>query len=137
MEPNLGTTNLLLGIMAVVSVLEGLLIVGLGVAGFIVYKRVMELVTNLEARHVMPAMVRVNAILDDVQGVTSTVREETERVDQAIHSTMDRLDDTADRMRSNVRAKTSRLIGVIRGVRTVIETLLHHGQDRRHQPSET
>jgi hypothetical protein len=81
-------------------------------------------------------MVRVNAILDDVKGVTNKVKEETERVDQAIHSTMDRLDDTADRMRWNVRAKTSRIIGFIRGVRVVIENLLHHEQGRRHQPSE-
>ncbi len=33
MEGNLGTTNLLLGIMAAVSVLEALLLIGVGVAG--------------------------------------------------------------------------------------------------------
>ena len=124
MEPNLGTLNLLVGIIAVVHVLEALVFIGVGVATFVVYKRVSELVTTLEAKHVAPAMVRVNAILDDVNGVTSKVREETERVDQAIHSTMDRIDDTADRVRWNVRAKTSRLIGIIRGVRVVIEELL-------------
>jgi hypothetical protein len=124
MEPNLGTLNLLVGIIAVVNVLEALVFIGVGVAAFVIYKRVSELVTTLEAKHVAPAMVRVNAILDDVNGVTSKVREETERVDQAIHSTMDRIDDTADRVRWNVRAKTSRLIGIIRGVRVVIEELL-------------
>ena len=124
MEPNLGTLNLLVGIIAVVNVLEALVFIGVGIAAFVIYKRVSELVTTLEAKHVAPAMVRVNAILDDVNGVTSKVREETERVDQAIHSTMDRIDDTADRVRWNVRAKTSRLIGIIRGVRVVIEELL-------------
>jgi len=124
MEPNLGTLNLLVGIIAVVNVLEALVFIGVGVAAFVTYKRVSELVTTLEAKHVAPAMVRVNAILEDVNGVTSKVREETERVDQAIHSTMDRIDDTADRVRWNVRAKTSRLIGIIRGVRVVIEELL-------------
>ena len=44
MSGELGTTNLLLGIMAAVSVLEALLIIGIGVAGFMVYRRVMELV---------------------------------------------------------------------------------------------
>ena len=124
MEPNLGTLNLLVGIIAIVNVLEALVFIGVGVAAFVIYTRVSELVTTLEAKHVAPAMVRVNAILDDVNGVTSKVREETERVDQAIHSTMDRIDDTADRVRWNVRAKTSRLIGIIRGVRVVIEELL-------------
>jgi len=125
MEPNLGTLNLLVGIIAAANVLEALAISCIGVAAFVIYKRLSELVTTLEAKHVAPAMVRVNAILDDVNGVTSKVREETERVDQAIHSTMDRIDDTADRVRWNVRAKTSRLIGVIRGARGVIEELLH------------
>ena len=35
MSGELGTTNLFLGIMAVVSILEGLVIVGMGVAGFV------------------------------------------------------------------------------------------------------
>ena len=99
MEPNLGTTNLLLGIMAAVSVLEALLVIGVGVAGFMVYRRVMTLVDGLEARQVAPAMARVNAILDDVKVVTAKVKEETERVDMAIRTTMDRVDDTADRVR--------------------------------------
>ena len=36
MEPNLATTNVLLGIMAAVSVLEALAVTGLFVAGFLV-----------------------------------------------------------------------------------------------------
>ena len=39
MAPELGTTNLLLGIMAAVSVLEALVIIGMGIAGFMVYKK--------------------------------------------------------------------------------------------------
>ena len=122
MGAELGTTNLLLGIMAVVSVLEGLAIVGLGIGGFMVYRRVMTLVDGLETRQVAPAMARVNAILDDVRDVTTKVKEETERVDHAIHSTIDRIDDTAGRVRSNVRAKTSALVGFLRGARTAVET---------------
>jgi pyrimidine operon attenuation protein/uracil phosphoribosyltransferase len=128
MAGNFATTNLLLGIMAAVSVLEALVLIGIGVAGFLVYRRVMDLVTHLEQRQVAPAMARVNAILDDVKGVSATVKAETERVDTAIHSTMDRIDDTADRVRSNVRAKTSRLVVVMRGVRVAIEDMLRSRQ---------
>ena len=95
MEANLGTTNLLLGIMAGVSVLEALVIIGMGVAGFVIFRRVSDLLGTLESRHVAPAMFRVNAILDDVKDVTARVKEETERVDNAIRNTMDRVDDTA------------------------------------------
>jgi hypothetical protein len=124
MEGNLGTTNVILGIMAAVSVLEALLIVGIGVAGYLVYRRVMDLVEGIEARQVAPAMARVNAILDDVKVVSAKVKEEAERVDYAIRSTMDRVDDTADRVKSNVRAKTSRIVGFVRGARAALETML-------------
>jgi len=121
---NLGTTNIFLGIMAAVSLLEALVIIGIGVGAYLLYKRVMELVNGLEQRQVAPAMARVNAILDDVKVVSTRVKEETERVDQAIRTTMDRVDDTADRVRTNVRAKTSRLVGLLRGVRVAVESML-------------
>ena len=142
MEAQLGTTNLLLGIMAAVSLLQALLLIGAGIAGWTLYQRVTALMADLEQRHVAPVMSTVNAILDDVRGVTSTVKEETNRVDYALRSTINRVDDTADRvdhalkstihrvddtadrMRSNVRAKTSRVVGFVRGVRVAIETML-------------
>jgi len=131
MGAELGTTNLLLGIMAAVSVLEALVIIGMGIAGYVAYKRVTALVDagvvlaqGIEARQVAPAMMRVNAILDDVKEVTTKVKEETERVDNAIHSTIDRIDDTAVRVRTNVRAKTSALVGFLRGARVALEGLL-------------
>ena len=132
MEGQLATTNLLLGIMAAVSVLQALVIIGVGIAAWSVYRRVTEIVSGLEQRQVAPAMARVNAILDDVKGVTTKVREETERVDQVIRTTMDRVDDTAERVRSNVRAKTSWVVGIVRGLRVTIEELLRS----RHQPME-
>ena len=121
---DLGTTNIMLGIMAAVSVLEALVVIGAGIAGYLVYKRVMNLITGIEERQVAPAMARVNAILDDAKVVSAKVREETERVDTAIRTTMDRVDDTADRVRSNVRAKTSRIVGIVRGARVAIEHIL-------------
>ena len=120
MPADFGTTNLLLGIMAVVSVLEALVVVGFGVAGWVMYRQVMELVNGLEQRHIVPVRARVDAILDDVKGVTEKVKEETDRVDYAIRATIDRVDDTADRVRANVRAQSSRIVGFIRGMRAVI-----------------
>ena len=121
---DLGTTNLMLGIMAAVSVLEALVIIGAAIAGYLIYKRVMELVKGIEERQVAPAMARVNAVLDDAKIVSARVREEAERVDTAIKTTMDRVDDTADRVRSNVRAKTSRIVGIVRGARVALEHIL-------------
>src|SRR4249919_2073972 len=134
MTGELGTTNLLLGIMAAVSVLEALVIIGAGIAAFMVYKKVtalvdqgMVLASGIEARQVAPAMLRVHAILDDVKDVTAKVKSETERVDYAIHSTIDRIDDTADRVRTNVRAKTNALVALVRGARMAVEAVLRTG----------
>jgi hypothetical protein len=89
MAPDLTTTNVLLGIMAAVSVLEALAVVGVFLAAFLVYRRVMQVVGSIEERQVAPAVARVNAILDDVKGVTSTVRQETGRIDRLLDWVLD------------------------------------------------
>jgi methyl-accepting chemotaxis protein len=129
---DLDTTNVMLGIMAAVSVLEALLLIGLGIGGFMVYRRVMQLVTDLETRQIAPIRERVDAILTDVKTVTARVSEQTERVDHAIHGTMERVDETAERVKDSVRDKVSNAVGIVRGVRAVIMTLL--GNDSRHEP---
>ena len=47
----------------------------------------------------------------------------TGRVDQAVRTTIDRVDDTADRVRSNLRVKASWLVGILRGVRAADEPM--------------
>jgi hypothetical protein len=124
MEPNLGTTNLLLGIMAAVSLLEALVLIGAGVAGFLAYRRVTQLVTDLEARQIAPLREKVEAILVDVKTVTSRVSQQTERVDHAISGTMERVDETAERVRHSVRDKVNQATGVVRGIRAVVASVL-------------
>jgi hypothetical protein len=121
---DLDTTNMWLAIMAIVSVLEALLLIGIGVGGFLIYRRIMGLVNDLEVRQVEPLRQRVDAILADVKSVTARVSQQTERVDHAIAGTMDRVDVTAERMKSTVADKVNRAAGVVRGVRAVIVSLL-------------
>jgi hypothetical protein len=128
MDSNLDTTNIMLGIMAATSVIEALVLIGVSVAGWKMYRRWVALTTDLESRLITPAVIRMNRVLEDVQTVTATVKGETERVDHAIHRTIDRVDDTARRMRSNVMSKTSRVVGFIRGARAAIQALL---EDRK------
>jgi hypothetical protein len=81
MALDLTTTNVLLGIMAAVNLLEAVAIMVVIGGAFLVYRRVLQVVNRIEERQVAPAAARVNAILDDVKGVTSTVRQETGRLD--------------------------------------------------------
>jgi hypothetical protein len=124
MMEGLATTNIMLAVMAAVSVLEALVIIGAGVAGYFAYKQVTTLVSGIEERQVAPAMIRVNAILDDLRAVSMKVKDETDRVDTAIRTTMDVVDDTTERVRTNVRAQTSRIVGIIRGARVALEHIL-------------
>lgn len=84
MAPDLATTNVFLGIIAAVSLLEALSIIGMLVAGALIVRRLLRLMTAIEHQHVAPAAARVNAILDDVREVTSIVREDAGRVDRLI-----------------------------------------------------
>jgi hypothetical protein len=129
MAIDLHTTNIMLGIMAAVSVLEALVLIGIAAGGFIVYRRVTQLVTDLEARQIAPLREKVDAILVDVKAVTARVSQQTQRVDHAISGTMDRVDETAERMKSTLRDKVAQATGVVRGVRAIIMSVLH--QDSR------
>jgi hypothetical protein len=84
MAPDLSNINVFLGIIAAVSVLHAVSIVGMFAAGALVVRRLLRLMTTIERQHVAPAAARVNAILDDVKEVTSTVREDAGRVDRLI-----------------------------------------------------
>jgi esterase/lipase len=123
---DLHTTNVLLGIMAAVSVLEALLLIGLGIGGFLAYRRVMQLATDLEVQQIAPLREKVDAILADVKAVTARVSQQTERVDHAISGTMERVDETAERVRSSVRDKVAQAAGIVRGIRAIIMSMLYH-----------
>lgn len=134
-DANLETTNLMLGIMAAVAVLEALVLIGLAVGGFLVYRRVMRVVDDLEVRQIAPMREKVDAILADVKTVTARVSQQTERVDHAINDTMERVDVTAERMKSTVREKVSYAAGIVRGVRAAIVSLLR--SEPRPEPPAT
>jgi pyrimidine operon attenuation protein/uracil phosphoribosyltransferase len=135
MMGDLHTTNVVLTVMAVVSVLEALVLIGIAIGGFMVYRRIMQLVNDLEQRQIAPVRAKVDAILGDVKTLTARVSEEAERVDHAIHGTINRVDDTAEHLKSTVRDKVSYVAGVIRGVRAAIVSLLH--TEHRPKPPAT
>lgn len=122
---DVGSLSIPLWIMAIVSILEALLLIGIGIAGYVVYSRVTTLVTDIEARQITPIREKVDAILVDVKAITARANHQAERVDHAINGTMERVDETASRVRAGVHEKVSQAAGVVRGVRAVIISMLH------------
>ena len=89
MTPDLGTTNVFLGVMAAVSVLQALAVVGVVIAGFVIHRRILQVLDGIEKRQVAPAVARVNDILNDVKDVTSTVKKEAGQVDRLVDWLLD------------------------------------------------
>jgi hypothetical protein len=122
--PDLETTNWLLGAIALASLVQTGLLVAAALAGLKMYRQVSERVEQLEANHVAPLRRQVDGILTDVQAITARFNNQTARVDHAITDTIDRVDETAERMKYRVRDKVSRATGVVRGLRAAIASLL-------------
>jgi hypothetical protein len=122
---DVGSLSIPLWIMAVVSILEALVLIGIGVAAYLAYSRVMTLASDIEARQITPIREKVDAILVDVKAITARASHQAERVDHAINGTMERVDETATRVRAGVHEKVSQAAGVVRGVRAVIISMLH------------
>jgi hypothetical protein len=122
--PNLETTNWLLGVIALASLVQAGLLVGAAVAGLKMYRQINERVEQLEVTHVAPLRRQVDTILTDVQAITARFNNQTARVDHAITDTIDRVDETAERVKYSVRDKVAHATGVVRGLRAAIASVL-------------
>ena len=138
-DGNLNTTNLLLGIMAAVSVLEALLLIAVGVMAWKLYTQTMETVREIEQRQVAPLAAKVHTlmgtvdgILVDVKGITSRLNEQSERVNSAISTTIDRVDETADRVKTSLAYRVQRVAGLVQGMRAAVGSLFN-GHTRRSE----
>jgi hypothetical protein len=131
-EASLDTTNLLLGIMAAVSVLQLLLLAAVGIMAYKAYARAMQAIRDIERLHIAPLVSRANAamatvegVVADVKGITSRIGAHAERVDSAMRSTIHRIDETTGRVRGSVASRVNRVMGVVSGVRVAVESLFN------------
>ena len=117
---NLDTTNLLLGIMAAVSVVEALVLIGIGVLGYRLYTQTMKTVQEIEARQVAPLVARVNALMTRVDTILTDVKDVTARVS---HRT------------ERVSARVNRVVSFVHSARAAVDNLIHfgHGNHREEQ----
>jgi len=129
---DLQTTNWLIGVIAVASAIQSLMLLGAAIAGYRLYQQTTRAVSDLEAQHIEPLRQQLDTILADVRRITARVSERTERVDDAINDTIERVDETAERVKYRVRERVSRVTGLVRGVRAVIASILT--TDPGHKP---
>ena len=129
-EGNLNTTNLLLGVMATVSVLQALVLIGVVVLALRIYRQTLRAIRDIEQRQVAPLAANVAAlvgtvegILADVKDVTARVTRQTERVDAAFQYTMHSADDAAGRVLDSVESRIVRIARLVYGVTHALQGL--------------
>jgi len=129
-EGNLNTTNILLGVMAAVSVLQALVLIGMGVLGYRLYRQTLRAIHDIEQRQIVPLAARISALLDTVDGmladakhVTTRVTQQTERVGALIQQTLHSVDQTAGRVLDSVESRITRIARLVQAVTSAIQDL--------------
>jgi hypothetical protein len=122
---NLTTTNLWLGILAIVSLLEFLMILAAGFMAFRLYKQVSEAVENIERMHIAPLRARVDALLDEVHEVTAKVKQ----AQSSVESAFQHMSGTGSMVADAVRSKAWPLIGLLKGIKVVASAVMKNGRD--------
>jgi len=117
---DLTMTNVWLGILAVISLIEFLMIAAVGLFAYKAYKQVMTVMDNVERMHIAPLRARVDGILDEVESITGKVRHAQDSVAAALHTATSAGSIFAD----TVKSKTWPIVSVIKGVRMAASAML-------------
>lgn len=134
MNPDaLSTTNVWLGIIAIVTLIEFLALAGAVFMAYRLYVRATAALAEVERRHVAPVAARVTAILEDVKGITARVQSVETQVSDMIH----RVDTSAARTVATVKSRLWPIVGVARGVRAAIATAAAPPDDESHREGAT
>ena len=136
-EGSLNTTNILLGIMAAVSLLQALVLVGACVLALRLYRQTLRTITDIEERQIAPLAAAVSGlvgtidgILADVKDVTTRVARQTGRVEDAVQHTVHAAEDTARRTFGSAAPSVIRIAKLAFGVTCAFQDLFR-GRRRR------
>ena len=122
---SLQTTNIWLGILAVVSLLEFLMIVGAGVLAFRLYKEAMSTIQAIERVHIAPLRMRLDLLLDQVEIMTDTVK----HAQESVSDTLRHVTGAGTLVAGAVRAKAWPILGIIQGLKSAANAIRKDGRD--------
>jgi uncharacterized protein YoxC len=122
--PDLTATNVWLGIMAVVSVIEFLIVAVIGVMGFKLYKKVNALIERTESAYIAPLSAKVNMVADEAREVVRKVQ----HVEQRVSGMVDNVQNVA-RGVGDVAQHAWPVLGTFRAVTAAVSSL--KGRPRR------
>ena len=122
----LDTTNIILVVLAVMSVLQTLVVVGVTVGALRAYRGAAQ---TLEAK-LTPLLLRVEGVLTNLEHTSAVVRTRTDDVSRAFNS----VQNTASRLGAVMLPRTALVVGVAGGVLGMVK---RWRTARRAQPKVT
>jgi uncharacterized protein YoxC len=125
MPGSLDTTNTMLAIIAAVAVLQGLVLLGLGFAGWKIYRLATDTIREIDEKRVKPLMAKVDGVLDKANGLTDRVHQITDRV----HQITDRVQHRVERVEAAFDHTVNRVSDTTTGVKTSVGDSVHRVSD--------
>jgi hypothetical protein len=119
MVSDLGTTNTWLAVMAIVSVLEFLMLVGIGFSVYRLYRRVAVSLDRLAQQHLVPLSEHAHAVFENIEDVTARAR----RIEDTLRERLDRIDGAVATAKTVVRGQIAPVLGIVQGVRAGLGSL--------------
>jgi hypothetical protein len=121
---SLQTTNIWLGILAIVSLLEFLMILGVGLLAFRLYREAMSTIQTIERAHVAPLRARVDLLLDQVEIMTDTVK----HAQESVSDTLRHVTGAGTLVAGAVKAKAWPILGIIQGLKSAASAIRKNGR---------
>jgi phage-related protein len=124
-------TNTWLGILAVISLIQFLIMCAAVFLAYRMYQQTMTTIETIERVHVAPLRARVEALLDQVQLMTDKVRHAQESVSDALRH----VTGTGSAVAGAVKSKAWPIVGIIQGIRSMASSVVGNGRHDHHDRS--
>ena len=121
---DLTMTNVWLGILAVIALIQFLMLCAAGLLAYRMYSKAMNTLETIERVHVAPLRARADAMLDQVQTVVDKVRHTQESVSDAFRH----VTGTGSVVAGAVKSKAWPILGIIQGLKSAASVIRNGGK---------
>ena len=117
-------TNTWLGILAVISLIQFLIMCVGGFLAYRMYQQTMTTIQTVERVHIAPLRARVDSVLDQVQLMTQKVSHAQESISDALHH----VTGTGSAIAGAVKSKAWPILGIFQGLKSIAATMIGNGR---------
>jgi hypothetical protein len=116
---DLGTTNVWLALIAIASILQLLIVIGLLIGSYRLFRRLEKSVDRISDELIAPVSVRAHKFLDEAEDLMTRARS----FDDGVRRTLSRVGDGVGIASAVMKTRFWPVIGLLRGVKAGLSTL--------------